>query len=327
MRSTNRKLVVDSLEAKQMLSANVPEVEPNDTQATAVVFTLDASDHAADLNGSISSITDQDFFQTTVAEGGKIQLNASSPNGLSVKVSVEDDAGNKLFETEPKNGILSGEFNVTAGEKLHLRVEGRKDMGSYSIHLSQTPTPGGPGGGGDTGEPSNIFNEQEPNNTEATANKLNLGSDNILQFRGVSDNTLDDDYFEFTASKDGTLHIDMNNDPLSATPGIQIEVEIEGRGKILEMQTQYYGPTSGTVHVNAGEKVFLRMRAATNQATPYAIDLVFADPADLNADGIVDALDAARMFEDFGHAGSSDLNGDGIVDAADAGILFASWTG
>ncbi len=53
--------------------------------------------------------------------------------------------------------------------------------------------------------------------------------------------------------------------------------------------------------------------------------LTAANPADLNADGVVDATDLAALIASWGASGPADLNSDGVVDASDLASLIASW--
>lgn len=321
MKTNTRKLIVDCLEARQMLSATVHEVEPNNEQDTATRFNLDAADHAAELVGEISNVEDEDFFRFTPG-AGSMHLDASSPNGLSVKVAVEDELGNKLFETEPNDGVLSGDFEIAAGRTVNIRVEGKNDTGSYTIRLNHTPD----GGGDPGGEPANVFDEVEPNDTDEQPNLIDLGSDDILQIRGMADGPLDRDYFQLTARHAGNL--DINILP-SVAEGLNLEIKDANGDRITEIET-YYGVGRGTVHLEAGETIFLRMRTIDNDPSPYAVDLTLSnefDPADLNGDGLIDAADAGIMFSNFGRSGAGDINGDGIVDAADAGQMYGRWTG
>jgi hypothetical protein len=58
-------------------------------------------------------------------------------------------------------------------------------------------------------------------------------------------------------------------------------------------------------------------------------------PADLNTDGVVNAIDLVILLDDWsqdidatgckGRACKSDLSGDGIVNGTDLGILLADW--
>ena len=67
------------------------------------------------------------------------------------------------------------------------------------------------------------------------------------------------------------------------------------------------------------------------QATP----LPAPNPADLNADGVVDTLDLGILLSQWTGVSPilcgpgccrADLNGDCIVDSIDLGILLSSWT-
>ena len=72
------------------------------------------------------------------------------------------------------------------------------------------------------------------------------------------------------------------------------------------------------------------MTTVSDTSYTLAIDGSLGPLADLNADGSVDAADAAIMFAVWGTNGGdsgADLTGDGLVDAADAGELFSAWTG
>ena len=54
---------------------------------------------------------------------------------------------------------------------------------------------------------------------------------------------------------------------------------------------------------------------------------VILQDTDLNDDGVVDAGDANRLFQNWGGSGEGDFNADGTIDVADAGQLFSNWTG
>ena len=69
----------------------------------------------------------------------------------------------------------------------------------------------------------------------------------------------------------------------------------------------------------------------TTNAFGYFDDLVLAAvspstpcPADLNADGTVDAADLAALLGAWGTA-AGDVNGDGTTDAADLAALLGAW--
>src|SRR5262245_56993139 len=113
---------VEALEARALLSTLVAESEPNNRKAAADVATLDPADGVAILSGTISSRPDQDFFRLTPATTGTIRIGVMTTGRLLGKVSVEDAAGRKLFETEPNDGVLAGSFPAQAGRTVFIRV-------------------------------------------------------------------------------------------------------------------------------------------------------------------------------------------------------------
>ncbi len=60
---------------------------------------------------------------------------------------------------------------------------------------------------------------------------------------------------------------------------------------------------------------------------PDAVACFHPDPADLDHDGDVDALDLALLLGAWGSAGQGDLDADGIVSSGDLAILLGAWTG
>lgn len=55
------------------------------------------------------------------------------------------------------------------------------------------------------------------------------------------------------------------------------------------------------------------------------IALGTACPADIIADGVVDAFDLAALLAQWGGSGDADLTGDGVVDAFDLAVVLAGW--
>ncbi len=61
---------------------------------------------------------------------------------------------------------------------------------------------------------------------------------------------------------------------------------------------------------------------------PRAFLLTPKDPADINADGVVNGADLGLLLAAWESADpAADLNGDGTVDGADLGLLLAAWSG
>ena len=93
------------------------ETEGNDSRATANTADLAA---ALQLQGSASK-KDEDFFALRATTTGTLQIASTSG---AVKISIEDASGNKLFESEPKDGKTTGAFSVTAGKTYYVRIRG-----------------------------------------------------------------------------------------------------------------------------------------------------------------------------------------------------------
>jgi hypothetical protein len=55
------------------------------------------------------------------------------------------------------------------------------------------------------------------------------------------------------------------------------------------------------------------------------IQLVPANPADLDGDGTVGGADLGILLANWGQGGLGDLDGDGTVGGGDLGILLAAW--
>ena len=322
-----RRLNIDVLEAKRMLTTIITEIEPNDVKEAATEVSFDAADSAAEIRGEIATDRDQDFFAFTASESGAI---AVVPSGaISPKISVENGAGEKLFETDPNDGIVQGSFQVNVGDRVYVRVRGANDsVGNYSIQLTggATDNPGGGGDPGTGGNPADVVDEVEPNDRIGTATNADLGEDGRVRLRGTSENDDDKDYFRIVAAESGRLNISVFAD---GGPIAKLEVSDAAGNDIIDTDPND-GINSVSLQVSSGQTLFLRLRATDSTPSPYNVDVVLAadtDAADLNGDGRVDASDIGAIYENFGNSGLGDINHDGIVDAADAGYLFSRWTG
>jgi hypothetical protein len=125
------------LETRALLSTLVLESEPNGRARQADEVSFDPADNAADLTGAISNVSDRDFFHFAAPAAGVASLDVAGAGGFVGKVTVEDGAGNKLFETEPNDGVNSGRFAIQAGQDVFVRVRGQSNStGGYTVHLA-----------------------------------------------------------------------------------------------------------------------------------------------------------------------------------------------
>lgn len=115
----------------------VTETEPNDSSSTANLFGL-GSDGSVTLEGVSQDSDDKDYFRFTATESGILRTNVLSPNGNFAAFQIEDANDNKLFETEPNDGINTGAFHVDAGASYRIRLRSKTDSAAeYSVELRQ----------------------------------------------------------------------------------------------------------------------------------------------------------------------------------------------
>ena len=272
-RKTSYRPVLESLEARQLMAVLVSETEPNDKKGTADLVALVAGDLSAEIKGRISSNKDDDFFRIRAPETATLQVEIDSGRGLLGRVSIEDSQGNKLLETEPRDGVNSGTFTIKAGEDVFLRVRGHSKgkTGTYtvSLNLVGTPPDGGTGGGdGGGAEPSNVLVETEPNDEKSQANTASLGTDGILQLQGIARNDKDRDFFLLRPTVSGRLNVSVSSQGEFA----KIEIEDRFGRDLLEIEPND-GDFNGSIQVTAGETYFLRVRSADKGASTYLVDL------------------------------------------------------
>lgn len=136
-----------------------------------------------------------------------------------------------------------------------------------------------------------------------------------------------------TDNGSGPLYLDAEGDPRLVSNGGNFALnEISGIPQET-LQRLIRGESIGLAMIGVADSHYSihtrdSFRADLAPQLLFDYDVRSEFQGDLNADGVVDALDAARLFIDWGLAESpSDLNSDGIVDAGDAGVLFILWTG
>ncbi|MCA9188974.1 MAG: hypothetical protein KDA99_25295, partial [Planctomycetales bacterium] len=265
-----------------VLPSDVTEVESNDSKAAANAFVI-AADGTARLNGHIDSADDRDFFAFRADKTGNIDADIIAVGGLTADIEVETEASVKVFETDANDGITSGSFPVTEGQRYFVRVRGKNDsIGSYIVNLAYAGSGGGgtsssgtngDSTGGPSGLPTGMIVEVENNNTESLANVFALDGNGRAVLSGVSINDNDKDFFAVTPTASGTLRFDV------ASPnGEHAQLQVTNRlgAKLFETDPND-GRNSGQVQVTAGEKIYVRLRAKDDAAAEYAVDVAFAE--------------------------------------------------
>ncbi len=136
MANPQRKLRLESFERRQLMTATVVELEPNDTHATATAFELSAAETVV-LEGTSQGSQDKDFYTFTAAADGVLSAVVTSPNGVLPSLEIETAQGQDVLETEPNDGVNVAATRIDAGIKYFVRVRATGDAAAaYSVALS-----------------------------------------------------------------------------------------------------------------------------------------------------------------------------------------------
>ncbi len=117
----------------------VVESEPNNSPAQADVFTFPETG-AIQLQGVAAGKKDNDYFKFTAEQSGAVTV-AVAATGSLVQLEVETSNSINVFETEPKDGVNGGTFQVQLGVTYLIRLRSKSDAsGAYLTDLVFTPT-------------------------------------------------------------------------------------------------------------------------------------------------------------------------------------------
>lgn len=121
-------------------SGSGAEVEPNNSVGQANRAAL-AIGSTLNLTGAVSK-KDRDFFLVTPSAGGVVRIDTGTSG---VKVTVESLQGVKLFESEPNDGVTTGQFSVTNTQSFVLRTRGKASSDTnYAVSLTLSAATGTP---------------------------------------------------------------------------------------------------------------------------------------------------------------------------------------
>ena len=116
----------------------VVESEPNNTQSQANTFAFPDTG-AVQLQGTSAGKKDNDFFKFSAEQSGTVTV-AVAATGSLVQLEVETSNSINVFETDPKDGVNGGSFQVQAGVKYLVRLRSKSDAsGAYLTDLVFTP--------------------------------------------------------------------------------------------------------------------------------------------------------------------------------------------
>lgn len=128
----------EHLEGRALLSTMMVESEPNNRAVRADVVTLDPVDHSAVVIGTTHA-DDRDYFVVPIMTTGSMTVTFQFRGKAQAALKVSDAAsGQSLFEGLVRAGTRSGTLDVTAGEKLIVRVADLgRNSGAYSLKLTE----------------------------------------------------------------------------------------------------------------------------------------------------------------------------------------------
>lgn len=299
-----RSIRCEQLESRQLMAADILEVEPNDVARNATSFSLPATEEIR-LVGTASK-RDKDFFVWTATQSGPVHAVVATTGGTS-NLEIENRAGVKKLELEQKNGVNQGEFNAVSGETYFVRVRGDANAaGAYAVTMQNgsITTSGNTGSGSTTTTtPSNTsVAETESNDSKPTANAATLSANSQLKLTGNASKQ-DRDFFAVKNVSGGNVAVKL--EMLSGN------VSIESRRGIKMFESESNnGIITGNFAAEEGETYYVRLRGKLDTPSAYTVTLTHtADPLAPTAP-TTSALTAAM-------GSRMDVDGDGSASPLD----------
>ncbi|RIK83080.1 MAG: hypothetical protein DCC68_04510 [Planctomycetota bacterium] len=268
-----RRLNLEPLEYRSLLSVTVMESEPNDGKSSADDFAFEA-DGLAQLVGTSTSDGDKDYFTFVAPADATLNVDVQSPNDNVPGLQVENAAGDAIFQTDPNDGVNAGSVQLTAGSRYFVRLRAKDAQAAqYNAALSLTdgsgdPGGGDPGGGIPGGTPTSV-DEIEPNDIKSQATAFSLAVGQSVALNGVSQNSNDKDFFKFTPTENSTLRAAVTSSNGNVA---SLEVEDPAGNDVLETEP-HDGQNIAVGQVFAGTAYTVRLRSTNASPAAYQATL------------------------------------------------------
>ncbi len=211
--------------------------EPNETQATAAAITSGVANSAA-----ISSSTDVDYFQITIAATSNIVTNLAGPSGVDYDLYVYNSSGTQLGASESSTATESVSLSSQAAGTYYIKVIGYNGANSATCYtLTSTATTV-------TGCQSSY--DVSTNGTTSGAAVIPFNT-NIT---GLINPTGDLDYYKFTITTGGTITVTLSTLPkdydlkLFNSAGTQVAISQNGS---TTSETINYTAAAGVYYAQA----------------------------------------------------------------------------
>ena len=289
-------------------SASAFESEANNTRATADALTLGSV-----ITGQLSSASDVDWFQASVATPTVLNVNFDAPTNSTYseyfRISICDAAGNLLSnQATGTDKVFS--FNAPSAGSYYAVVwapDYYYNSGNYSLTITQAPNSG-------------LLYESENNDTTGTADALIAGN----PIHGQLSTTTDLDYYALTLNSSGKLHVAFDSPTNSSyTSYFQLIVK-DAAGNVLAGQasgsdmlidktvnsagTYYVGVAAGGSYSHSTAEYALTVSAEVDIPIPVGT---------IVGTSLAEKLAGTSGDDSFaGNGGSDQINGGAGIDVA-----------
>lgn len=259
-----------------MLLSTVQEVEPNDDDGQATVFTM-PNRGKVNLVGRTGGDDDDDYFRFTAGRDGRIAVNVLKRGGadeLEVDRANRDD--DDLLELDLDDEERTGSFRVRQGVTylIELDADDDNDRGRYKVLLRFASGPQNKPNRPNKPKPQNngLVRERENNDSKSRATKFNMPANGGVTLAGTFSDDDDDDYFSFVAPRDGRINVKI------ALRGRIEELEISRAGgddDVLELDDD---DNNGSFFARQGTRYFIELDPDDDDGPlgPYRVRVNYA---------------------------------------------------
>ncbi len=223
----------------------------NNTMATASQVTTSGTTY----NAQMAINDEKDFFKFTLAQSGKVNLNATFYQVRSVYWKLYDQNGVELLSKNPwwnnttENIVVNEDLDLTSGSYFIAVSKYGSDCGKYTFSLSFTSS-------------NESFSESNggTNNSMSTASSAVLGKD----YKGQIAINDDKDFYKFTLSSSQTVSIRFD----AAIEAAYVKL-YDANGKELKSWSKWKNDTS--------QKINMAETAVLEKGTYYLAIVRYSD--------------------------------------------------
>jgi hypothetical protein len=264
--------ILEMVESRVLMTARVFDLEPNNTIATAQVIPL--AQREVEIKGRITDLSDTDIYTTTLPTNSTATLKFKPEGRIATTVTISNASGTVIGTLGSGTGLK--QLSLPVGEPLFFSVSGG-DKARYEAELKfrVTPPPTLPPTPITPPTPGVIVSEVESNDRAYTATPVVLDPASMPTLSGTVTKNVDKyDWFALTAPGTGTLAISLRSPVVGRVASVEVIDATTGR-KLAETKPER-GMNTVAVNLVAGQKVYFKIEAESNQSQSYLIDTGFS---------------------------------------------------